>query len=643
VDKGTNQPNRFLDPKSSESALPRGSNGGRDDHVQMQYYRAMAAHWNSPQNNPASALTGASMVDMSRAFAWAWDARPFPAFPARSDVWSDGENYRAGHWLNGRASSQSLGDTLREICAEAGVEADVSRIHGTVRGFGVTDSASPRSVIQSLGIVHAFDAIEADGGLSFRKRRADRPLVLAPDRLVQAEQMQAALEWTRGSDADALGRVRLGYVEDQTAYEVAVAESGVPGGGNGTATQADVAILLQSGEARAVAARWLAEVGVAQDSVRFGVPPSALALAVGDTVAIGNERFRVDRIERAGAAIVEAVRVEREVYDLIDAEDGRRPGLTYDPPSPVLPVFLDLPLLTGDEVAHAPHLAVAAAPWPGPVGVWSSGAEDGFGLNRLVEEASLVGVTQGVLLPAVAGVLDRGAALRVRLIDGVLSSAGWADILSGANLAAIGDGSSGRWEVFQFAEAVLVAPDTYDLSLRLRGQFGTEGFGAEPWPAGSLFVLLDGGPVQLDLPSAFRGIERNYRVGIAAEGPSGEDVVAQRLAFDGAGLRPYSVCHLRGRKAQNGDLMVGWIRRTRVDGDSWQSVEVPLGEESERYVVRILAGAQVLRQVEVTQAGWSYPAALQAVDLAAGATQLAVAQVSAQFGYGPFRMIELFP
>ena len=41
VDKATNQPNVFLDAKSSESQLPYGSNGTRDEYIQMQYLRAV--------------------------------------------------------------------------------------------------------------------------------------------------------------------------------------------------------------------------------------------------------------------------------------------------------------------------------------------------------------------------------------------------------------------------------------------------------------------------------------------------------------------------------------------------------------------------------------------------------------------------
>jgi hypothetical protein len=52
VDKGTNQPNVFYDPKSSESMLPHHSNGLRDDFIQQRYLRAMFDHWADPANNP---------------------------------------------------------------------------------------------------------------------------------------------------------------------------------------------------------------------------------------------------------------------------------------------------------------------------------------------------------------------------------------------------------------------------------------------------------------------------------------------------------------------------------------------------------------------------------------------------------------
>ena len=102
VDKGTNQPNVFHDPKSSESFLPYHSDGSRDDLIQHRYLQAVFAHWARVENNPLSPVYGGPMVDMSRAHVWAWDARPWPDFPDRLETWIDGDNYQRGHWLNGR-------------------------------------------------------------------------------------------------------------------------------------------------------------------------------------------------------------------------------------------------------------------------------------------------------------------------------------------------------------------------------------------------------------------------------------------------------------------------------------------------------------------------------------------------------------
>ncbi|TMV77206.1 hypothetical protein FGG78_27500 [Thioclava sp. BHET1] len=96
------------------------------------------------------------------------------------------------------------------------------------------------------------------------------------------------------------------------------------------------------------------------------------------------------------------------------------------------------------------------------------------------------------MLAASPGRWDRGAALRVKIYGGALESAEAARVLGGANLVAIGDGSADRWELLQYCRADLVGENLYDLSLRLRGQAGTEGVMPELWPAGSLLVALDG-------------------------------------------------------------------------------------------------------------------------------------------------------
>ena len=136
--------------------------------MQMQYLRAMVGFYGQLANNPASVEYDGQMIDMTCAHVWAWDARPFPFFPAATALWSDGGNYARGHWLNGRASSRTLADVVTDICARSGVtQIDVSRLYGLVRGYVVDDITTARSALQPLMVTYGFDAIEAQRCVDF--------------------------------------------------------------------------------------------------------------------------------------------------------------------------------------------------------------------------------------------------------------------------------------------------------------------------------------------------------------------------------------------------------------------------------------------------------------------------------------------
>ena len=640
IDKGSNQPNRFLDALSSESGLPRASTGRRDDVVQMQYLRAMGSYWAMPENNPISPAYDAPMVDMDHAHAWAWDARPFPAFPARQDLWGDSASYSRGHWLNGRATSQALDAVVREICGRCGTDAvETSGLFGVVRGYAVDQVQSGRASLQPLLLGYSANVAERDGLLRFALRdgRADHELSM--DELAVAEDLEGYLEVTRLPELEAGDIVRLNYVDVQSDFEVRSAEARYPDEEQRSVAVSELALGLTAAEARGLTYRWLAEARVGRDVARLALPPSRLAVGAGDTIRLADALWRVDRVEQGEAAVIEATRVETGIYAPADIDEELFTVRSFVAPVPTFPVFLDLPLLTGEEVPHAPHVAVTAEPWPGTVGVWSSSTDAGFELNRIVAAPAIIGVTESPLAAAPPGLWDRGAPLRVRVAGGALSSADALAVLNGANVMAIGDGSSDNWEVLQFAKADLVAPDTWDLSLRLRGQAGTDGIQPAQWPAGSTVVLLDRSLQQIDLAASARGLARHYRIGVTARGYDDPTVVSRIEAFDGIGLRPYPVSHLRAAGAAGAEVSLTWRRRTRIEGDNWQQTEVPLGEDTEAYLVRVMAGATIVAEYEEFQPSFIYSASAQTADGLSGAFNIAVAQVSLRFGPGPFRQV----
>lgn len=640
VDKGTNQPNKFLDAKSSESSLPYHSTGRRDDVIQMQYLRAMLSYWS--ENNAVSAVDGRDMVDMSRAHVWAWDARPWPWFPNRRDLWSDGANHARGHWLSGRGSARSLAGLVREICERSGLFAiDVSGLHGVVWGYEEPAGATGRAALQPLMLRFGFDAVDRDGVLAFVMRDGAVDGDLDPDRLALVKEIDGTLEESRAAEAEMAGRVRVRFSLNGGDFETVAEEAILPRVDSDTAAGQELRLAMLRGEGRQVAERWLAEASVARDTVRFALPPSLAMRGPGDVVRIGAapELWRIDRVERGASTIAEAVRIDAESYRPVDVADEVARVAEFVPPVPVFPLFLDLPLMSGEDVPHAPHLAVTAQPWPGTVGVYSSGEDADYLLDRVIDRRAVIGVTTAPLAAAAPGRVDRGEPLALRLTSGTLESVSEAGLLAGKNLMAIGDGSPGGWELFQFRDAVPAGDGVWLVSHRLRGQLGTDAGMPAVWPAGSCVVLMDGAPEQVGLSPAQRGLVRHFRIGPARRPYADGSYRHAVHAFDGVGLRPLSPVHLRAEGT--GDLTIRWIRRSRIGADSWDGLDVPLGEEAERYLVRVMDGAQILREAEVGAPEWIWSAADQAADGGAAGRRVEVAQVSAVTGPGGWGRLTL--
>lgn len=635
LDKATNQPNKFLDAMSSESTLPWYSDERRDDAIQAAYVEAVTSYWSDPDNNP-EIKGGGRMVEMGRAHVWCWDARPHPAFPARDDLWSDGPAWERGHWLNGRAGALPLADVVADICRRSGVVSfDVSALWGVVRGYAIPGNESGRAALQPLMLAHGFDAVERGGTLRFVMRNGRLTETVPAEELAVVEDA-TGFELTRAPAGELVGRVRLSHVEPGADYGVCTAEAAAPEAGRIAVSDSDMPMVLTRAEGHAVGARWLAEATVAQETARLALPPSRRHLGPGDVIAIGGAaghagRWRIDRVERMGAAIVDAVRVEPGVYRpaLQPAELTR--GKVHVPAGPVWPVFLDLPLMRGTEVPHAPWLAATGTPWPGAVRAWVSvDDEAGYVPNVILPVRSVMGRTLTALPAARPGVMDRGAPLRIRIKGGNLRSITRNALLAGGNVLAIGDGTPGNWELMQFAEATLVAPGEWEIGARLRGQAGTDALMPPVWPEGSVVVLMDGAPRQVDLAPDARGQLRHWRIGPASKAPDDPSYRQRDHAFAGAGLRPLSPCHLsvEGRT-------LSWIRRTRIGGDGWDGHDVPLGEASERYAVTLTQGGRVLHGVVVTEPRWVVPQELWDAARAAGNFAIEVAQLSDVYGPGP--------
>lgn len=99
IDKGSNQPNVFVDAKSSESTVPYFSNSRPDAAVMRVFLEATLDYW-----NPSNGNNNGGMVNFDKISLWTWDARPYPVFPSETALFGDAANWQTGHWLTGRVA-----------------------------------------------------------------------------------------------------------------------------------------------------------------------------------------------------------------------------------------------------------------------------------------------------------------------------------------------------------------------------------------------------------------------------------------------------------------------------------------------------------------------------------------------------------
>jgi hypothetical protein len=653
IDRGSNQPNVFVDPKSSETSVPYFSRGWRDDAVQRAYLEATLSYWHDPTNNPLSSVNGTRMVTVSECAAWTWDARPYPFFPHQEDIWSDGGNWRLGHWLTGRLGAVSLQALVRTLCLHAGMptgQVDVSGLWGAVEGHVITSLEAPRASITTLARHFGFDAVESEGLIRFVMRGGKPVATIGYDDLVVAGTADAEpFDLTRAQETELPQALKWQLARSDEDYDAAMVEARRITVAS-TRIAADVfPFAVPPEEADRRCRRALMEAWVGRETAVFRLPPSQLALDPGDVLALHHDSrltdLRVLSVADNEARNISGIMQDPAIYDLPPGQP-RASAL----PAPVIfggtdVVFLDLPQLGEGEAAHQPLIAANARPWPGTIAVWRSASEDAFALFQTFGSRARIGTLAEGFTVGPTSRFDLANTLVVDLGSGRLESISDTALFGGANALAI-ESAPGIWEIVQGTHAELIAAGRYRLTRLLRGQRGTEHAIAANVPAGAQVVVLDAALARMPIAQSDLGLPWNWRIGPASLPFTDDSYIQQSFTPAGVGLRPFAVAHIAQPRLTGripGDLTLHWTRRDRaLVADSWSAVEVPQSEAVEAYEIDILNGATVKRVLSASTTSTIYTSAQQVADfgklLGPGDTlTIRIAQLSALVGRGVAR------
>ncbi len=619
IDKGSNQPNLFFDPKSSESHFPTASSGARDDMIQRRMIEAQLEHFGETgPHNPVSSIYGGPMVEADWIHVWCWDARPYPDFPARTDVWSDGANWRLGHWLNGRAGQVPLRSLIKEAldACDAG-EADLTRLSDMVPGYVQHGRMTVRQLLEPLLDVLGVEMAETAAGLRFSSADASRPIHMLADP-ARFEGL-ANIEVSRPDRSGAGVYLELGFLDDSAEYATGMVR------GRSSESASDRAeasrrldLLLDPDRARSLAAQMARRMMMSANSLRTGLPPSLLALEAGDHV-----NWRGTRLQLRSDSGIHARLVHLSAPSHGQAvRHGNAPASSGESGIAPRP---DLAVLDRSETGVL--LAAASDPWPGPIPFALVGAQAAAGSAGDILRSATMGYLTAPFKARGAGRWLRGAEIEIELVTGHLAGMPEADVLQGANMLAL-EMEEEAWALVQFAGAELIGERRYRLSHFLIGLHGTP-FDLD-LPAGRRAVLMDEALVELTIEEGSLGLALQVAVGR-------ERQAIRRFTPQGRALRPYAPVHLRAHW-HGDDLMLSWIRRTRRGGDGWWREEVPLGEAYERFRVELWDGDERVWSGETAEPHMHIPGAST---LGGAALSAHVSQLSDRVGAGHWAHLEL--
>lgn len=631
INLAPNQPNVFYDPASSESALPHYSNAARDDFMARQYIRAMLEFWRDH---------GGAMLDPSKMFLWAWDARPWPEFPHNSELWNDAPNYKRGHWLNGRAGNAPAAEVIRRrLQTYYKIDAarfDVSSCYGQADGFVISGAMGFRDLISNFETALRLDIVE-DGGVLKFKNRADAQIrqTLKSDDLVEGEMIYKI---TRASPEDLPRAALVRYLDTDRDYEPGAARAAIQVAPGQAEAVADLALVSDEERMTNVARMLVRSAEAAAEVFEFSLPASSDLLPGDGFKFIARDGTKYQAvIENITRGLDHKISARQHAASAFASAPGpARPAVAVVSPasSTVAVVFLDLPLLpTGTAADHQGYAALTATPWPGGGDLWRSiDAQSGFKINLRAPFAAKIGKT------TTATAAGRLAVWSTEVLTVEMAAAGFItrpdiDILAGDNGLAL-EHPGGNWEVLQFKSAALIAPDLWQLTGLLRGQLGTEAAAANPVPAGARVVVLDKSITPINMAAA--DIGRPYYWRAAPSGSDAATATAPLHTFQGIGRRPFAPVHLRTTRLGD-DLSISWIRRGRIESDVWpDSGDIPIGEVSEKYQVEMISSGAVLHSQIVTETDADFD-----ISSTTGPLTFRVCQISETYGPGAPAQIEI--
>jgi hypothetical protein len=524
--------------------------------------------------------------------------------------------------------SITVGGVVRDVCERAGItDASTGGLTTALRGYIVSQAGAAYPAIKPLTRAYNFDVAEQCGQVRCIRRGGGLRGVIPIGDMGAREAADGGriepIRYETLTDLRMPQEVVVSYADADLDYQINTQRASRASGSSENNMRVEVPLVLTADEARRVADRELWEAWAARRTARFNVtdrwsgmnPADLYGLPVAGQII----PHRMGRLTRGHDGVIEAEAIYEDPEAYRSTALGAAGNIPDNPlrlPGETRLLLMDMPILREQDDNAGFYWAVNGDErgWRGAQVQRSSDNGETFTLMSRVGVRAPIGDVAVALPAGPADIWDRGNTLTVVLhyegdeLEGLPELA----VLNGGNGAWLGPADGQGGEILQFANAVLTAPQTYELTGLLRGRLGTE-HAIDTHGPDEVFVLLQPDTLgRSDYGAGDWDRERVYRP--VSNFTTASETPTQTFTNTGVGRQPLSPVHIRGERDGGNDLTITWLRRTRLPVPGLGRGPVPLGETSEAYEIDALLGMTVVRTISASTPTAAYSAAEQTAD-----------------------------
>ena len=525
------------------------------------------------------------------------------------------------------------------MCERSGLELediDTGSLQKIVDGYILNNRTTATNAIEKLGDAMFFSGVETDGILKFKFHGKEDEIDITEDSLVKKINEQG-ITISYIPETYLPTKVDVNFISRESNYLIGSTAEVRDSLSAKQIYENNLPIVLSSSKAKSIAEVSLLDIWASRKNYNITLPLNFVKVDIGDVLKLelnngDTETIKVEKITFTDNKMnILGKSFEKTIYGLADYDDYvGAPTDTIPPLVPATVEIMDISTLPGDDLNKA-YLRFAISGgnenWNGAE-IFYSATESNYLSLGTVESPVMMGNCINALTDANPFIWDEANELEVYILSGELSSTTGTDVLNGSNIALIGN------EIVQFREAEFLGENHYKLKGLLRGRLGTENELADH-DEGERFVLLNNLILRAEMPKALIGSAINFKV--VSFGQNINDVDAITITYKAQNLIPYAPVHFDAVQEVSGDISFSWVRRSR-EFSAWRDyIDMPIGENVEKYNLSILdLSDQIVRATETTSSGFTYTTGMQTTDFGAPQSTLKamVYQISENVGVG---------